>query len=42
MLRIYTTAEVVLGEVENTVFERAHCEKSGWPELLIKKEEGGN
>ena len=32
---VYTTAEIVLGEMEGALFGRQHCEKSGWPELTV-------
>ena len=33
---IFTTAEVVIGELPDVVFERPFDEETGWPELEIK------
>ena len=32
---VFTTAEIVLGEATDLSFGRAHCEHSGWPELVV-------
>jgi hypothetical protein len=34
---VYTTAEIVLGEMTDASFGRAHCQHSGWPELTVEK-----
>lgn len=36
---VYTTAEVVIGELLDLAFSEEHCQKSGWPELKIQKKE---
>ena len=36
LLPVYTTAEVTLVVQHDVVFDRAHCELSGWPELRIR------
>ena len=36
LLPIYTTAEVTLLVQHDVVFDRAHCELSGWPELRVR------
>ncbi|CAD5121407.1 DgyrCDS9927 [Dimorphilus gyrociliatus] len=36
-LIIYTTAEVVIGECNDTLFSRDTCDKSGWDELVVTK-----
>ena len=36
---VYTTAEIVIGSAKGLFFSREHCEKSGWPELVVKKTE---
>lgn len=33
---VYTTAEVVIAEIENAVFTREHDAASGWDELVIR------
>ncbi len=33
---IYTTAEIVVAELENAVFTREHDDASGWDELMIR------
>ena len=35
-LLVYTTAEVVLGECTNVVYERAFDEKTGFDELVVE------
>lgn len=32
---IYTTAEIVIGDMPNIMFSQAHCSLSGWNELKI-------
>ena len=32
---VYTTAEIVLGVLQDLEFDEFHCEKSQWPELKI-------
>jgi predicted DNA-binding protein with PD1-like motif len=34
---VFTTAEIVLGVMEQLTFSEVHCEKSGWPELKISE-----
>jgi len=34
---VYTTAEIVIGSAQGLSFSREHCQKSGWPELVVKK-----
>ena len=34
---VFTTAEIVIGELSNLEFSEEKCEKSGWPELKIKQ-----
>eukprot|EP01121_Diplochlamys_sp_Union-15-3_P016106 TRINITY_DN5423_c0_g2_i4.p1 TRINITY_DN5423_c0_g2~~TRINITY_DN5423_c0_g2_i4.p1 ORF type:complete len:139 (-),score=19.77 TRINITY_DN5423_c0_g2_i4:18-434(-) len=34
---LYTTGEVVIGILNDYDFMREHCEKSGWPELVVKQ-----
>lgn len=33
---VFTTAEIVLGELCDVSFGREHCALSGWPELVVK------
>eukprot|EP00026_Physarum_polycephalum_P009668 Phypoly_transcript_09799.p2 GENE.Phypoly_transcript_09799~~Phypoly_transcript_09799.p2 ORF type:complete len:137 (+),score=14.98 Phypoly_transcript_09799:946-1356(+) len=33
---VYTTAEIVLGELEDKNFLRQDCKLSGWPELVVE------
>lgn len=33
---VFTTAEIVLGELRDVSFGREHCALSGWPELVVK------
>lgn len=32
---VYTTAEIVIGEFPELVFQQEQCEKSTWPELVV-------
>jgi predicted DNA-binding protein with PD1-like motif len=34
---VYTTAEIVVGNMEDVIFSRKKCPKSGWPELSVTK-----
>ena len=34
---VYTTAEVVLAELDGLVFGREECQESGWPELVVQR-----
>lgn len=34
---VYTTAEIVIGELPGLFFDEEHCEMSTWPELKISK-----
>ncbi len=33
---VYTTAEIMIGEIEDVSFEREMCPESGYPELVVK------
>jgi len=32
---VYTTAEIMIGEIEDVSFEREMCPESGYPELVV-------
>ena len=36
-LKVFTTAEVVLGECEGAAFEREYDQRTGYKELVVKQ-----
>lgn len=34
--KVYTTVELVIGQLPELMFEREHCPLSGYPELVVK------
>lgn len=36
---VYTTAEIIIGEVEDVVYLREMCPESGYPELVVRDKE---
>lgn len=39
-LRIFTTAELLLGEAEQLLFSREHDPRTGFPELVVEQRAG--